>query len=487
MPKFIKYFIYIYFLFALFFLTHHVFSQDKVQKIDELVQKYYELGEINGAVLVSEGGKVIYAKGIGYADIENKIPNNADTKFRLASVTKQFTAALILQLAEEGKLKLDGKLSDYLPYYRKDIGSRITIHQILSHTSGLTNYTDNAVFMTSKEVVQKTEPKDFILKYCSDSTLKFEPGTSWAYSNSGYFILGAVIEELTGKKYGDVLEERIFSPLGMTNSGYDQSDKTYENKAKGYENSFAGVSPARDIDMTIPFAAGSIYSTVNDMFKWDQSLYTKRILSDESRKKMFTPVLNNYGYGFGILDKEINGSTKKIITHSGGIFGFNTLITRFVDDNNTIIVLNNYYDASSGPLTGGIANILYGTDAPRPKEDLTKQFITLIKDKGINDAVTEIKKLKEDKEKYKSSEGNINNLGYMLLQQGKVKESVEVFKLNTEWFPESANVYDSYGEALAAAGDIDNAILNYKKSIELNPNNEGGKEMLKKLEEKKGK
>lgn len=485
MSKLLKFTIFVYAALLLIAFTHHLHSQDKVQKIDELIQKYHDLGEINGAVLVSEGGKVIYAKGIGYADMENKIPNNPDTKFRLASITKQFTAALILQLVEEGKIKLDGKLSDYLPYYRKDIGNKITIHQILSHTSGLTNYTDNSAFMMSPDAVKKTEPKDFILKYCSDSTLKFEPGTDWAYSNSGYFILGAVLEEVTGKKYGDLLEERIFGPLGMTNSGYDQSDKTYENKAKGYENNFAGVSPARDIDMTIPFAAGSIYSTVNDMFKWDQSLYTNKILSDASREKMFTPVLNSYGYGFGIVEREINGTVKKIITHSGGIFGFNTLITRFVEDNNVIIVLNNYYDASSGPLTGGIAGILYGKNAPQPKEDLTKILIKLIKDNGIDAAVTEIKKLKEDKEKYKSSEGNINNLGYMMLQQGKVKEAVGIFKLNVEWYPESFNVYDSYGEALAAAGDIDNAIINYKRSIELNPNNEGGKEMLKKLEDKK--
>src|SRR5690349_17117631 len=124
-----------------------LFSQDKQQKIDELVKKYHELGQFNGAVLVAENGNIIYSKGVGYADMENKIPNMSDTKFRLASVTKQFTATLIMQLVEQGKISLDGKLSDYLPYYRKDVGDRITIHQILSHTSGLGNYTDNRQFM----------------------------------------------------------------------------------------------------------------------------------------------------------------------------------------------------------------------------------------------------------------------------------------------------------------------------------------------------
>lgn len=460
----------------------HLSAQDKVQKIDTLVQQYAALGQINGAILVAENGKVIYSKGVGYADIENKIPNSPETKFRLASVTKQFTAALILQLVEQGKIKLDGKLSDYLPYYRKDVGEKVTIHQILSHTAGISNYTDKPGFL-SGDAERKVEPKDFILEQCSDD-LVFEPGTSWAYSNSGYFILGAVIEEVTGKKYGDVLQENILVPLGMTNSGLESSEMTYENKAKGYENSFTGQAPARRINMTIPFSAGSMYSTVEDMFKWDQALYTDKILSDASREKMFTPVLNNYGYGFGIVEPELGGKKIKIISHSGGIFGFNTLISRFVDDRHTIIVLNNYYNASSSSISNGIARILYGFDAAPPREDLTNVLSKLIAEKEIDAAVKEIKILKQDDAKYKANETSINNLGYLLLQAGKIKEAVEVLKLNVEWFPESANVYDSYGEALAAAGDKENAIVNYKKSIELNPNNEGGKEMLKKLEGK---
>ena len=337
--------------------------------------------------------------------------------------------------------------------------------------------------MQTDDVKKKVDPKEFILKYCSDDLI-FEPGTSWAYSNSGFFILGAVIEEVTGKKYGDVLQENILVPLGMTNSGYENSDMTYENKAKGYENSFMGVIPSRYIEMTIPFSAGSMYSTVNDMFKWDQALYGEQILKNETKEKMFTPVLNNYGYGIGIVEQEIGGVKKKIITHSGGIFGFNTLITRYVDDKNTIIILNNYYDASSGGLNSGIANILYGLEATNPREDLTNILMKSITDKGIDEAIKEVKLLKEDKLKYKVSEANMNNLGYMFLQQGKTKEALGVFKLNVECFPESFNVYDSYGEALAAVGDKENAIINYKKSLELNPNNEGGKQMLKKLEGK---
>jgi len=457
-------------------------AQDKVKQIDELVQKYYELGQINGSVLVAEGGNIIYSKGIGFADIENKIANKPDTKFRLASVTKQFTATLVMQLVEKGKIKLDGKLSDYLTYYRKDIGDKITIHQILSHTSGIANYTDDAKFMQD-EVKNKVAPRDFVLKYCSGE-LVFEPGTSWAYSNSGYFILGAVIEEVTGKTYETVLKENILGPLGMTNSGYEHNDIAYENYAKGYTNLLGEYMPARFLEMTIPYSAGALYSTVEDMFKWDQALYGNTILSDESKEKMFTPVQNNYGYGWGIIEQPVGDVKVKVITHSGGIFGFNSLITRLVEDKKFVMVLNNFENGNISTLTKGIINILYGLEASPPKQSLAIILLKAIKEKGVAEGINEYKALKEDKTNYVVSENDMNNLGYLLLQQGKVKEAIEVFKLNVEAFPESFNVYDSLGEAYMTAGDNENAIINYKKSIELNPNNDGGKKMLEKLEKK---
>lgn len=483
MPKIVKIFLYFYAALLLFVFTHHSHAQDKVQKIDELIQKYNALGQLNGAVLVAEGGKIIYCKGIGYADFENKIFNKPDTKFRLASVTKQFTSALILQLVEKGKIKLDGKLSEYLPYYRKDVGEKITIEQILSHTAGLTNYTDSRKFIEN-EVNNPADPKSFVLKYCSDD-LAFTPGSDWAYSNSGYFILGLVIEEVTGKKFEEVLQENILIPLGMTNSGVEKTGTAYENYAKGYQNLFGELKPSKEIEMTVPYSAGAMYSTVEDMFKWDQALYTEKILKKESIEKMFTPVKNDYGFGWHVGEQPIGEMKKKAVLHSGGIFGFNSLVVRLIDDKHFIVALNNVENGSLNPLSIGIANILYGLEAAQPREDLSLVLMKNLKEKNIEEVVSEIRKLKEDREKYRANENNMNNLGYTMLQQGKIKEAVEIFKLNVEWFPESSNVYDSYGEALAAAGDIENAIKNYKKSIELNPNNEGGKEMLKKLQEKK--
>ncbi len=482
MPKIRK--ISIKFLAAVIFSVSclQAYSQDKVQKIDALANTYFELGQFNGSVLVAEDGKIIYNKGFGSADFENKIPNNEDTKFRLASVTKQFTATLIMQLVEKGKIKLDGKLTDYLPYYRKDVGDKITINQILSHTAGLANYTNNQKFM-QEQTGNKVTPKEFVLKYCSEELI-FEPGTSWEYSNSGYFILGLVIEEVTGKTYEENLQENILTPLGMTNSGYEHSDKVYENKAKGYTSSFGEYKPARFLDMTIPYSAGSIYSTTADMFKWDQALYGENILSAASKEKMFTPVLNNYGYGWQIIEQPLGDKKLKVITHSGGIFGFNSLETRLVDDNKYVMVLNNFESGNLNQLTLGIVSILYGMEPGKPKKSAAEVLSVIIKEKGIDDAIVEFEKLKENKDEYRVSEREMNQLGYILLQDGKTKESLGVFKMNVDMYPESFNVYDSYGEALASAGDKDNAIKNYKKSLELNPDNESGKQMLKKLEGK---
>jgi len=225
-----------------------------------------------------------------------------------------------------------------------------------------------------------------------------------------------------------------------------------------------------------------LYSTVEDMYKWDRALYTEKILSKASLEKMFTPVLNDYGFGWHIGEQPIGNMKKKVVMHSGGIFGFSSLEIRLVEDKNYIMALNNTESGSLDQLTLGITNILYGLEPAKPKKSLATELSKLIKEKGIEKAMAEINAAKENKDEYKASEREINQLGYILLQSGKVTESVEVFKLNTELYPGSANVYDSMAEAYAAAGDKEKAILNYKKSIELDPNNENGKEQLKKLE-----
>lgn len=438
------------------------FAQQSAQKIESLMKLYYDYGQFNGSVLVADKGKIIYEKGFGMANMEWSIPNQPDTKFRIGSVTKQFTATLILQLVEEGKIKLDGKLSDYLPDYRKDTGERITIHQLLNHTSGIPSYTSNPEFFP-KYSRDNYAVTDFVKKFASGD-LEFEPGSKFSYNNSAYTILGAIIEKVTGKSYETVLSERIFKPLGMTNSGYDHHATLLPKRASGYQKTSAGYVNAPYLDMSLPYSAGSIYSTVEDLYKWDQSLYEDKILSAASKKLMFTPGLSNYGYGVGISDQPIGKTEEKtkIIAHGGGINGFNSLLTRAVDKRQTVILLDNvslgrYHDK----ITNSIIAILNGQPAEAPKQSIAEALYKIADEKNVAAAIAEYRKLKsENSATYDFSEGELNTLGYQLLGQKRTKDAIEIFKLNVEMFPTAANPYDSLGETYLADGQKDLALVN---------------------------
>ena len=458
----------------------YVFAQEKARKIDELVSLYHSYGQFNGAALVAENGKVIYKKGFGLANMEWNIPNEPDTKFRLGSITKQFTATLILQLVEQGKIKLDGKISEYLDAYRKDTGAKVTIHHLLSHTSGIPNYTALPGFF---EGVSRNPfaVDEFIKKYASGD-LEFEPGTKFNYSNSGYFLLGAIIEKVTGQSYEQVLKENILDPLGMKNTGYDHYDKIINKRAAGYVKTPGGYQNAPYLDMTIPYAAGSIYSTVEDLYLWDQALYGDKILSGKSRELMFTPNLGDYGYGF-VIRKVTLGPDKiviPVVEHGGGINGFNTTIFRLVRDKGLIVLLDNTEQGRFlGRLTSGITNILYDQPYESPKRSIAETLIKTIVEKDVSSAVKQYRELKANHANdYDFSEMELNTLGYRLLQMKKVAESIEIFKLNVEAYPQAFNTYDSLGEAYGAHGDKELAKANYKKSLELNPQNTNATRML---------
>jgi CubicO group peptidase (beta-lactamase class C family) len=477
------------FLFIILMTASSAMAQDTAQKIDELLKNYYDYGQFNGSVLVADKGKVVYAKGFGMANMEWAIPNQPDTKFRIGSVTKQFTAALILQLVEEGKLKLDGKLGDYLPDYRKDTGGKITIHQLLNHTSGIPSYTGQPDFFANVSR-NPYKPADFVKKHASGE-LEFEPGTKFSYNNSGYFLLGAIVEKVTGKSYEAVLKERIFEPLGMKNSGYDNHAPILQKRANGYQKTPEGYINAAYLDMSLPYAAGSLYSTVEDLYKWDQALYENKILSADSKTKMFTPGLSNYGYGFGISDRPIGKTDQKtkVIQHSGGINGFNSLLTRLVDKQQTIILLDNVgMGRYQGNITVSIINILNGQPFDSPKKSLAETLAKTAREKDAAAVIAEYRKLKtENAAMYDFSEGELNRVGYQFLVAKRQKDAIEIFKLNVEMFPKSANPYDSLGEAYLADNQKDLALVNYKKAVELNPTNANALQIVNRLEGKETK
>ncbi|PHR15222.1 MAG: serine hydrolase [Aequorivita sp.] len=474
------------FIVVILFLATTLFGygQNKIEKIDNLLNKYNEYGQFSGSVLVADNGKVIYKKGFGMANREWDIPNAPDTKHRLGSITKQFTAMLIMQLVAEGKLDLQATVSKYLPDYSKVNGDKITIHQLLTHTSGTPNYTSFSNFF--KELSRNPYTPTEMVRLFADSTLTFTPGEKFAYSNSGYIVLGAIIEAVTGKSYETVLQEKILEPLNMKNTGYDHHNTILKKRASGYEMKGSVVENAQYLDMSTPYAAGSMYSTVEDLFLWDRALYTEKLLPKKYLDMMYgkySPAFGQY-YGYGWeTGKMPVGNTKDsvaIIAHSGGINGFNTFITRMPQEQDAIILLNNVGRAPLDDITIAINGILHGNTYDLPKQSLADVVYKEIIDNDLKAGLTFYEKNKTSKE-YSYGESAMNSMGYTLLQSGKKQEAEAIFKINVEAFPESSNVYDSYAEALMEQGKNELAIANYKKSLELNPANQNAIDMLKRL------
>lgn len=312
-------------------------------RIDQIMQARAAAGEFNGSVLVARRGRIVYQRGFGLANVEWNLPNDVNTKFEIGSMTKQFTALLVLQFVHEGKIRLEGHLADYLPYYRKDTGSRVTISELLSHTSGIPNFTSLPGFLDGPASRAHHTPREFVQLFCSGD-LEFEPGTRFEYSNSGYFLLGAVLEQISGVSYEQLLQDRIFQPLGMKDSGYTHAEAIISHRAAGYERSASGLRNARYYDMSVPFAAGALYSTVEDLNLWDQALYGERLLPARLRDLLFKPNLEDYGYGWVML-KPAAGSAyagELIPMHGGAIFGFQSLIQRIIQHRELIVLLDNH-------------------------------------------------------------------------------------------------------------------------------------------------
>jgi CubicO group peptidase (beta-lactamase class C family) len=466
------------------------FAQDKASKIDELMQIYYDYGQFNGTVLVAEKGNIVFKKGYGLANMEWNISNKPDTKFRLGSITKQFTSMLILQLVEEKKIDLEGKLSDYLPYYRKDTGDKVTVHHLLTHTSGIPSYTGLPNFM--EEISRDPYPvEEFIKTYCSGD-LEFEPGSKFVYNNSGYFLLGAIIEKVTGQAYEDVLKAKILDPLGMKNTGYDHHATIISNRAAGYEKRAGGYANAPYLDMSLPYAAGALYSSVEDLYLWDQALYTDKLLSTEMSTIMFKPHVSAgeayYAYGWMVGEKSFPKSKEKVkwIAHGGGINGFNTLIQRLVEDRHLVVILNNTGGAPLGAMSDGIINILYGKPYGLPKRSIADVVMKTIQEKGLKAALAQYRDLKTNQPKdYIFQPRELNTVGYMVLRDLKnPKDAIAIFELNIEMYPKYANGYDSIAEAYMENGELEKAIKFYAKALEMNPKNTNAIEKLNEINKK---
>ena len=459
-------------------------------KIDDLLQAHHAIDQLSGAVLVADAGEVVYSGAVGMANSDWDVPNTPATKFRLASITKQFTAMAVLLLVDEGKLDLDASITTYLRDYPAASGDRVTLHHLLNHTSGIPSYTDRPGFMRN-EAKERMSVAEFVREYCSDP-LDFEPGTEFRYNNSGYFLLGAILEEVTGQTYAEVLEERIFAPLGMRDSGVDDQYRVIPGRAVGYDDILGGRRVALWLDMTTPGAAGAMYSTVGDLWKWDQALRAGTLLQGELATRMVTPGLGDYGYGWELEERpaDTGGSlfgeastegTRTIEYHGGGMPGVSTLIWRVPAEERVIIVLGNTMQTSGSAIQYGITELLAGRapGAVRPRGDFEVAGIVLKEgqDRALEALATWPQHVQDD---YLLPD--IAGLSRMLLDQGRDAEARQLTDFLLAGYPDAPIAWDASAYVHRMGGDLETAIAHYGRVVELDPEAGGIRDLIAELQ-----
>jgi len=469
-------------------------GEDKVAALRELCRATADTGLFSGSVLVADQGQVIYQEAFGLANREWNIPNTTDTKFRLASVSKQFCTMVVMQLVEEGKVKLDDKITDHLAYYRKDTGDKITIHHLMAHQSGIKDFTANFEFRgrISRLPADKDE---FIKEHCSGE-LQHEPGTIYSYCNAGYCILGRIIEKVTRKTFERNVQERIFEPVGMKNSGYDRNRYVLEKRAGGYTRGPFEYSNADYMDMdSSPGAAGSLYSTVEDMFLWDRALYTYQLLDEKHRKLMFTPNRDvpevkaaggrrqsRYGYGWQIYTRThpVTKRRTEMINHGGAINGFRAMENRLVKDDAFVIVLCNQGDSpgrsevwqSVVNLSAELIHVVTGQPFRMPgKTRITQEqrMYEMVKTAGVEVAIDWFKTKGK-----KAAWGGANQaLAKQLIKDGRIDDGIRLMEFDVEQTPGKVWLLRKTAQTCLSNGRPEKALALAQKGLQLRPDDEG--------------
>ena len=481
--------------------------------------KFLDLkSNFNGAVLVAKHDKVIFKKTYGWYNRDKDIPLQIDSKFQIGSVTKPFTALLVLQMVEKGVLSLEQSVADILPYFPKQKGDKLTIHRLLSNTSGLPHYSALMdLGLTKEDFFQKAYTPEQYAKLIGDVGFINQPGRKFYYSSLGFQLLGVILEEVTGQTYDELLKQHITSPLGLKNTGYSDNDFVENHVAKdcNFEDYLWGLIETFEDgefrDQSTSYAAGGIHSTVEDLYIWSHALRSHKLLSKELTQKMFTTNKTGYCYGWfrnpqNMLERN---PAAKLFLHSGGKGGFSTYIALY-DDSTTIIVCSNVGPINIQKVVDDIYREVHFSN-PMPERlvlpslrnlkhfesdeegglpGLKKYFqvisasagyaifpivnylssvLELFYDGGIfNEAYDDLKPLIDDNP---NNEGIINQVAYMFLRDDKTEQALHFFQQNTTNHANAANVYDGLGDGYAAKGEHQLALKNYKIAVELGETN----------------
>ena len=351
------------------------------QKLDEYLIAANKINKFNGNALIAQKGEVLLQKSYGYKNFNAPALNDSNTIFQIGSVTKQFTATVVLKLQEEGKLSVHDKLSAYFPQFTH--ANEITLENLLTHTSGLYDYVSD-IDEEDSAITCHPVDKQLVLDLIFKHDLDFKPGSQFRYCNSGYYLLGLIIEKVTGKSYEQNVRDIIFKPLQMTHSLFDFKHFTDTNIAVGYQSISDGEQTEASAwrwDSTVSYAAGAIWSTAGDMYKWAQAVANKKILSADSWKAAFTPHLEHYGYGW-YIDSVFD---KQSIAHGGGIPGFIAYLCYYPEEDATIILLNNYgwFGEALNSINADLSAIIFHEPYELMKDHKNKTFADAVLEKYV--------------------------------------------------------------------------------------------------------
>jgi CubicO group peptidase (beta-lactamase class C family) len=408
------------------------------------------------------------------SNYELRTPNTTATVYQLASIAKQFTATLLMQLQEQGKLKVTDRVCAFL-LNCPDAWRSVTLRQLLSHTSGIPNHTSLPNW--DAELSHRTYTRGELLAMLRELPLDFAPGEKYRYSNAGYFLLGLVIERVTGRSYADVLRTNITEPVGMTHTQFHDSRALVDQRASGYYSLGTTFIQATHESASSNLGAAGILSTTADLLRWDQALYSELVISKPSRDEMFTPVLNGYGYGW----QSGQSLGRARVDHSGSQTGFSTYIVRFLTDRLTVIVLSNS-DRASGAGTGlDLARIAFGEPYKLPTLPLRDRLYDAVVQRGVTEAIAQIRAIRRDSAALPSDE-TLLDVGYDLLEAGRLADAIAIFEQNISLHPRSAYSYDGLADAALAVDDVALAKKHFDTSLRIDPGNRYAIDALKRLQ-----
>jgi CubicO group peptidase (beta-lactamase class C family) len=468
------------FLFSVI-LWQTVVSQSKRDQVEQIMKKYHAFNMFEGTVLVAEQGKVVYKDAFGLANREWNIANTTDTKFMIGSVSKPITALLMLIQVQKGLISLDKTISDYIPEFNKPNGSRITVRQLLTHTSGMPNYDIIQDFFP--RISRKNYTREDYVKLYMDSTLLFTPGSQFFYSSWGYFTLGYIMERVTGKTYSQLMKEDIFDKLGMSSSGSYFHTQIIPKRATGYDYTLGGFTSGDFRDQSNTMGTGDLYSTVEDLFKLHLAISNNTLLNKELTKEMLKPGMKPIEYGYGWFNRNFKyTSTDSVATnfHLGMTDGFIAFMLRIPATNSLTVILCNASPTDFFGITRDLMKVIYNKPV-HVKEPLQKVTERVLSSKGALSAVQEYKSLKKDTTKYYVDWISMNFLVEQLITLKRYEDARIIGELNAQEFPDHDLVFFTLGKAYETLNLKKEAIAAYERTLELFPNYEEAKNRLKVL------